>query len=712
MDGAWRHSLRPTRDILAQKMWRFAVLAPVALIFAQAAPRIPPIRPEVQGVFPHGGQRGTDVDLTIRGRNFENASEIRFASPDLTARILEVTHNSIHARFHLDPSAELGRHDFRIVAPQGSNIGWFDVGSRVESMEVEPNNDREHAQPIQFPVVMNGLIQSGDYDYFKFTARAGQTITFDVNATRNGSPLDSVLSLLDQNGVEIEYSDDYYIFKDPHIVHTFAKAGTYYLRIYGSGESGSDNSDYRLTAGEMPHVDFAMPSGGRRGTQVEFQLVGVNLSAVKDVVLGAGLAKGEVIARSSQSATVRMKLGEELPPGVFRLHVTDATLPVPFVVSDYGEITVRGETARRKHDPVPLDLPVVANGVLDKPRAADYFSFRVDAPQTVALTVDSMQLGFPLDPMIAIYDESCKRIAWQDDPTTNTGKEPSNLDPHLVFHLPSAGRYTAMVRDSAYRGDPTFAYRFTIKRAEPHFTVKVIGTDETLFRGKENIVTLRVRRLEGWDAPVRIWAENLPAGVSAREATAEPKNTPYKGTCGEDHFLDGTNVEIPLTVSADALVALSQIRFRARGMMNGKTVEREAHTRYWWKTLQKVRGDSETAALCATIADPPQLILTTPDKLAVAPGKSGNIKVVIARFDETKAPLDLASAAPVDGLTIEPLTVPAGATIAQVTVTNRNATPTLVSLTGRSEGRLLGKSNPILIDPKENPMPEAPADEN
>ena len=99
-------------------MWRFAVLAPVAFLFAQAAPRIPPIRPEIQGVFPHGGQRGTDVDLTIRGRNLENASEIRFASPGLTARILEVTHNSIHARFHLDASAELGRHDFRIIAPQ------------------------------------------------------------------------------------------------------------------------------------------------------------------------------------------------------------------------------------------------------------------------------------------------------------------------------------------------------------------------------------------------------------------------------------------------------------------------------------------------------------------------------------------------------------------------------------------------------------------
>jgi len=78
--------------------------------------------------------------------------------------------------------------------------------------------------------------------------------------------------------------------------------------------------------------------------------------------------------------------------------------------------------ARRKSDPLP-------NGVLDATRAADYFSFRVDSPRTVVLQADSMGLGFLLDPMVAIYDESGRRIAWQDEPTTCTGREPCNLDP-------------------------------------------------------------------------------------------------------------------------------------------------------------------------------------------------------------------------------------------------------------------------------------------
>ena len=68
------------------------------------------------------------------------------------------------------------------------------------------------------------------------------------------------------------------MFKDAHLVYTFAKAGTYFLRLYGSGEAGSGNADYRLTAGEMPQVDYAMPSGGRQGEMVEFDLAGVNLA--------------------------------------------------------------------------------------------------------------------------------------------------------------------------------------------------------------------------------------------------------------------------------------------------------------------------------------------------------------------------------------------------------------------------------------------------
>src|SRR5262249_6954057 len=107
------------------------------------APAIPPMRPDIQGVFPRGGQRGTDVELVIRGKNLQGATQILFATPKLSAAILSVEHNMVRARFHVDASVEIGRHDFQLVAPHGSTIAWFDVSDRKETFEREPNNDRE-----------------------------------------------------------------------------------------------------------------------------------------------------------------------------------------------------------------------------------------------------------------------------------------------------------------------------------------------------------------------------------------------------------------------------------------------------------------------------------------------------------------------------------------------------------------------------------------
>src|SRR5258708_12613557 len=59
---------------------------------AFGAPNMPPVSPEVLGVFPHGGQRGTDVDLLIRGKNL-NPTPILFATPPLSATLPALSHN-------------------------------------------------------------------------------------------------------------------------------------------------------------------------------------------------------------------------------------------------------------------------------------------------------------------------------------------------------------------------------------------------------------------------------------------------------------------------------------------------------------------------------------------------------------------------------------------------------------------------------------------
>jgi hypothetical protein len=675
--------------------WLFGLL-PVCL----AAQQMPPTRPDIEGISPHGAQRGTLVDVTIRGSNLENASRIEFATPKIQAEIRKVQHNQIEARIHLDAAVEPGRHDLRLIAPHGSTVAWFEVGDRSETKEQEPNNDIQHAQSITLPTLINGKITQGDYDFYKFEARAGETLTFDVSARRYGSAVDSVLSLFDQNGTQLAYIDDYYWFKDPHLVYTFKKAGTYIVRVNGTSESGSPSGDYRLTAGAMPQVDYVMPVGTERGKTAEIRLSGVNLESVESAVLGEGIATAQLVSHSNRSAVLRISVPKDAPLGLQELHVNGATLPVPFVISDLPQVVVTTASAGREDDPVPLTLPVVANGVIDGPHVGHYFSFRIDQPQNVLLAVESMRLNYDMDPMIVLYDESGNRVAYQDDTTpTNSGKRPANVDPHLVLNL-KPGRYTALVRDNSYRGDPAFAYRFVLKKAEPDYTAGIIGSDETLFRGKETILTVRVRRLEGWNTPIEVWADNLPKGVTGPGKVIVPvEPTHFRGTCAEDNILDGTEVEYRLDVAADAPISLNQIQFHARGVIEGKTVEHPVIANYWWQGRQAIWGPTQTPPLYATIADAPQLILEVPDRISAAGGK-GTIKVVITRLDSGKDPLELQTVGSPAGVVVEPAVVAAGGTLAEIHVTAPSPGPVSIVLQGKTNGQVLGRSHPIVIDPK------------
>jgi len=78
-------------------------------------------------------------------------------------------------------------------------------------LEVEPNNGAAEATKTDapLPLAFNGIIaQTGDIDFFRFRAKAGQT--FEVRCVARGvrSPLDSVLTMHKGDGAQIADNDD------------------------------------------------------------------------------------------------------------------------------------------------------------------------------------------------------------------------------------------------------------------------------------------------------------------------------------------------------------------------------------------------------------------------------------------------------------------------------------------------------------------------
>ncbi|PYT34224.1 MAG: hypothetical protein DMG58_05340 [Acidobacteria bacterium] len=642
---------------------------------------LPDLGPIVISVFPLGARQGETLDVEILGRNLNDTRDIAFVRPDIRAQVVSSDFFSVKARISVGSRVPVGLHDYRLRTPSGTHVGVFHVGSLTRLSEVEPNNDLKHAQKITLPVMVDGVVENDDYDVFRFHAEAGQTLIFDVMATRAGSRLDSTITVLDERGAELDFIDDYYIHKDPYLSLAVKKTGDYFVRVAAATEpiatllDGSRYSSYRLVAGAVPHMLHVLPAGARRGATTELRIAGLNLKNIDRVILGDSLAEGKVAAATAESLTVHMAVPATVAPGRYPLRAFagsfEAPLQVQIVVSDLEEKLAT--PARSRDNPQSILVPVALNGVFDTKKARDFFAFDVRAGERLVFDVDSMKLGFLDDPLVAVYTLDGKLLASHDDRLQQNGDEPPNLDSYLVYRFEKAGRYIAMIRDCAERGNPNYVYRLAIYPGQPDFDLRSLTPELTLFRGRTVPLPVRVRRFGGWSTPVEVWVDNLPPGVTSEKMTAEPKDTIVKDNCALDRQLDGTNVDLPLRIAIDAPAGDYPIRLHARGVIDGKVVEHTAAILYWWEHVGKVTGAVEEQKLVATVTDLPAVVFEAPEALSVAQGKVARLRVQVRRYDDGKSPLKIEPESPIDGVKFESNELPPGMVTAELKLTASSA---------------------------------------
>lgn len=632
---------------------------------------LPDLGPTVRSVFPLGARAGETVDVAFSGRRLNGLVEITFARKDIRAEVITCDDFTLNARVAVGPHVPSGLQDYRIRTPRGTYVGVFHIGSLPARREIEPNNDPAHAQRIELPVVVDGIVESADYDVFRFRADAGQVLMFDLLARRAGSRLDGTLGILDERGNELDFNDDYYMHKDPHLEFTVPKGGDYYVRVSGSGEEGSRYSGYRLIAGAVPYAWRMLPAGARRGATNDFRLAGINLQKIDRLVLGDSLAEGKPLSAGPQELTFRMTVPDSVALGRYELHAfageQEAPLTIPILVSDLEEKLSVPE--RSRSHPQPVTPPVAISGSLDHKRAQNYFSFEARAGERLAFDVDSMKLGYLDDPVIAIYTPDGQMLASADDRLQQNGSQPPNLDPYLVYQFEKAGSYVAVIRDSAERGDPNYVYRLAIYSVKPDFDLKALTSQITLYRGRTGLLPVRVRRLGGWDTPVEVWAEDLNPGVTSEHRTAAPKDTIVKDNCALERKLDGTDVLLPLRVSDEAGEGPHAIRLRARATMDGVTVEHTAEILYLWESVGKITGAVQDQQLIATVTTLPPVLLETPESLALTAGKVARMKIRVQRFDGRTDALTLEAQPALEGIKFENNVLEPGANQIELRVT-------------------------------------------
>ena len=355
---------------------------------------------------------------------------------------------------------------------------------------------------VTLPAVVNGQILPGEVDRFRFRARQGQKLTFVV-AARELLPyladavpgwFQATLSLLDSEGRELAYNDDFRFHPDPVLLWEAPADGLYAIAIKDAIYRGREDFVYRITMGELPFITGISPLGGRGGGKIALKTAGWNLP-LKEVVVDA----------------------LDKPRGTFTLTLRNAagtSNEVPFAVDDQAEC---GET--EPNDSAPgaqaLTLPAVVDGRIARPGDADVFSFEVAAGASIVAEVLARRLGSPLDSILEITDGDGKRIAFNDDfEDKGAGLLTHQSDSRVECTLPAAGKYFVRVADAQRAGGAEFDYRLRVGPPRPDFALRIVPSTINVRAGASAPLTAYVLRRDGYTGEILLGLHEAPSGFA------------------------------------------------------------------------------------------------------------------------------------------------------------------------------------------------------
>ncbi len=506
----------------------------LALSLGADAPPLARSEPVLSRVFPPAASVGNTVTWTIEGRNLAQVESLLIGRGGATGRILERSDELLRAEVTTEAGSRQG---FRLVQLQGptgvSNPRLVRIDQVRQVIEVEPNDSPEEATALATESVCAGVLDTRDLDFFRFTAKAGQVLTIEVEARRLGSPVEPVLSLSTAEGRALAQAvSSREIDGDCRLVFAVPRAGDYLVKLHDRLYQGSKRSTYRLRITEQPFATGLFPLGGSSGASVRVSASGGSLRAPLEQTM---------LLREDQGSLV------EIPP-------FDGGVLAP------GHLFVSGPGTRERSALKPatgpgLDLALgdVINGRIERPGEVEHFRLPVKAGTPVRIRVEAALMGSALDGVLTVRDEAGAVIAESDDRPSPfasrrvaLGLPAHDSDPALTLTPERDGVWSIALTDRFDGGGPGFAYRLYAERPLPRVALAVFA-----FAGEPSDDDPRFRRLarsafnlapgaqaslpfsvavDGRAGPITVRAEGLPEGVRAEPVVVRASRPLGTGT--------------------------------------------------------------------------------------------------------------------------------------------------------------------------------------
>ncbi|QEH33070.1 hypothetical protein OJF2_15660 [Aquisphaera giovannonii] len=535
---------------------RFApALLALAAVLALAVPTARAAWPALSALRPTGGQRGTELDVTLSGARLGDAKEIIWYQPGISVlSITKLDDNSVKARLKIAPDAAVGLHDLRLRTATGiSELRTFSVGALKEAAEAEPNNDFDKPQPIALNTTVSGVAGNEDVDYYVVEAKKGDRLSAEVEGLRLGiTTFDPYVAILNAKRFELASSDDPALtWQDGFASILVPEDGKYIVQVRESAYAGNDSCLYRLHVGNFPRCTAVFPPGGKLGEKVTVRWIGDP----------AGEATSEVTLPASPVAnfglTRQDAKGISPYPNLFRLS--------PLANA------IEAEPNDGQDKATPITPPVAANGIIEKPGDVDHFAFKGKKGQTYDFRLFGRQLRSPLDSVMYLGKKGAGAAVGDDDALAP--------DSFFRFTCPEDAEYWFSIQDQLKKGGPDYVYRVEVTPVEPKVAMSTNVEYVTLGTGpmaaavprgnRQGMLLIGSRADLGGDLALAI--RDLPPGVSveAPVLAASQAVVPILFTAKADAPLGGSlasvdgmpadgKTKVPSTFGSQAAPVLGQ----------------------------------------------------------------------------------------------------------------------------------------------------------
>jgi hypothetical protein len=471
--------------------------------------------PMITHAYPVAIQRGQTVEIAVDGQmNFAGAYKALFEGVGVSAEVSSpppvpgTVLKSVKMKVTVAKDAPLGVREFRIATTLGiSTVGQLLIVDDPVVMESPANNTAAQAQAVKLPCVLAGKLEVvEDLDYFKFEAKEGEIVTFEVFCARLQDKIHDLqkhakpmLTLFDGEGRELA-ANDHFFFADPMLSYRIPKAGTYFLQVRESTYDGDPRWVYAILATNKPYVSHVFPMAGNPGKTIQVEPIG-----------SAKFAKAKVALLAPD------KLGVQ----EIQLDIDGVkTNPATFIVSNLPQF-IETEPNDDPEKANRVTLPVGINGRIGKKRDIDHYVFDAKKGRAIRFELKARRFGTLLNSSLHGILEimTPKGLVVASNDITH------GLEASLVFTPTVDGDYVLRIRDLNSKGSESAVYYIEADWALPDFTLRCDPDKTMIGPGTSTSWYVHVNRVNGFAGPVQVEVKGLPQEITASPLTIPPTMT-------------------------------------------------------------------------------------------------------------------------------------------------------------------------------------------